>query len=170
MRGIDHMFGANDMHGVIGAAAKLTIDASAVGHRIAPDKGIPQHAWIGKSGSDQADARRPQDIRRPGTPVDTAGDDDYLVALLSKRHGQMTPDESGTTGNRDSHGCLVVKQIARDDLALDLRSALVDPGGADLAVEMLEEVAAFQRDRAMNLDRGIDHLLRRLGGEEFRHR
>src|SRR5437588_10713902 len=64
----------------------------------------------------------------------------------------------------------LAKQVAGDDFALDLGRALVDPGGADLAVEMLEEMAPLQRDRSVNLDRGVDHLLRRLSGEEFRHR
>src|SRR2546423_167206 len=83
----------------------------------------------------------------------------------------MATDESGAPRNRDSHRLpLMAKQVAGDDFALDLRSALVYPGGADLAVEMLEEMAPLQRDRSVNLDRGVDHLLRRLSGEEFRHR
>jgi len=62
------------------------------------------------------------------------------------------------------------EQIPGDDFPLDFRRSFVDARRAHLAVEMLEEVAARQRDRAMNLDRGVDHLLRGLGGKQFCHR
>ena len=47
-------------------------------------------------------------------------------------------------------------QLARNDAALHLRCALVDPWGPDLPVEVLEQVSAPQRPRAVNLDGGVD--------------
>src|SRR5437870_13783933 len=61
------------------------------------------------------------------------------------------------------------EQIPGDDFPLEFRRSFVDARRAHLAVEMLEEVAARQRDRAMNLDRGVDHLLRGLGGKSSGH-
>src|SRR5436305_8368529 len=62
------------------------------------------------------------------------------------------------------------KEIAGDDLALDLGRPLVDTGGAHFAVKVLEEMPLLQRDRAVDLDGHINDLLRGLGGEQLRHR
>src|SRR5438105_13815214 len=62
------------------------------------------------------------------------------------------------------------KQVAGDDLALDLGGALVDPRRPHLAVEVLQQVTLLQRDGAVDLDRGVDHGLGGLGGAELGHR
>ena len=63
-----------------------------------------------------------------------------------------------------------LEELAGDDRALDLRRALVDARRPDVTVEVLEQVAALQRLRAVELDALVDDLLRGLGGEELRHR
>src|SRR4051794_36012387 len=62
------------------------------------------------------------------------------------------------------------EELAGDDLALDLGGALVDARRADLAVEVLEDVALLEGARAVDLDRHVDRPLRGLGGEQLRHR
>src|SRR5919108_318856 len=61
------------------------------------------------------------------------------------------------------------EQVAGDDLALDLAGALVDPGGPDLAVQLLQGVAALQRPGPEDLHRRVHHPLSRLGGEQLGH-
>ena len=55
-------------------------------------------------------------------------------------------------------------------IALHLRRALVDPWGPDLPVEVLEQVSAPQRPRAVNLDGGVDDVLGGLRREQLGHR
>src|SRR5919108_160281 len=61
------------------------------------------------------------------------------------------------------------EQVAGDDLALDLAGALVDPGSPDLAVQLLQEVAALQRPGPEDLHCRVHHPLSRLGGEQLGH-
>src|ERR1700736_4379061 len=62
------------------------------------------------------------------------------------------------------------KQVPGDDLPLDLGRPLEDPGCAHFPVEVFEQVPTFEGDRAVHLDRDVDHLLRGLGGKQLRHR
>ena len=61
-------------------------------------------------------------------------------------------------------------RLARNDRALHLRCALVDPRGPDLPVEVLEQVSALQRPRAVDLDGGVDDVLGGLRSEQLGHR
>src|SRR6202521_4589358 len=62
------------------------------------------------------------------------------------------------------------KQVPGDDLPLDLGRPLEDPGCAHFPVEVFEQVPTLEGDRAVHLDRDVDHLLRGLGGKHLRHR
>src|SRR6202022_1758319 len=64
----------------------------------------------------------------------------------------------------------VSEEVPGDDLALDLRCALVDPGSPDLPIEVLEQVPLLERDRAVHLDGGVDHLLGGLRSKQLGHR
>src|ERR1041385_3779536 len=64
----------------------------------------------------------------------------------------------------------LLEELAGDDLPLDFGRALVDARRAHLTVEVLEQVAVLEGPGPVDLDRGVDGSLRRLGGEELRHR
>src|SRR3954471_1499620 len=56
---------------------------------------------------------------------------------------------------------------AGDDRPLHLGGALVDPRRPHLTIEPLEQVAALESPRAVQLDRLVDDPLRRLGREQL---
>src|SRR5204863_4221990 len=62
------------------------------------------------------------------------------------------------------------EELAGDDLALDLGGTLVEARRPDLPVEVLEEVALLEGPCTVDLDGDVDGALRRLGGEQLRHR
>src|SRR5580704_16926682 len=61
-------------------------------------------------------------------------------------------------------------QLARDDEFLDLGCALVDPQGADLAIEALDNFAASDPAATEHLQRPIDNALSSLRCGHLRHR
>src|SRR3712207_1591607 len=74
---------------------------------------------------------------------------------------------SGLTGRKTLMDALATQQLSGDDRPLDLAGALVDSRGADLAVQVLQQVALLQRPCAMDLHRGVDDELRRLRGVQL---
>src|SRR5437867_664872 len=106
-----------------------------MGHRVAAGKRMAENVWIGETCLGEGHPGSAQDLSRPGALIHSPRNSDNLVAFLRQRHREMTTDESGASGNRDSHRLpLMAKQISGDDLALDLGRAFVDPGSPDLAV------------------------------------
>ena len=77
---------------------------------------------------------------------------------------------SGSSYRGRATGLGFAKHRPGDDLALNLRRALVDPGGAHVAVQVLERMTLLERDRAVELDCGVDRLLGDLGREQLGHR
>src|SRR5882757_11260417 len=68
-----------------------------------------------------------------------------------------------------SWGLPVLEQLAGDDRTLYLGGALVDARGADVSVEVLEQVAALEGAGTMQLQALVDDPLGRLSSEQLGH-
>src|SRR5687767_8186813 len=61
------------------------------------------------------------------------------------------------------------EERAADDELLDLRRALVDAEGTDLAIEALDDGAVRHAEASEELHGAVDDALRGLGREHLRH-
>ncbi len=158
------------MDGSIRLPTELSVDPGAVSHRVASSKRLRHSAFIGKPCRDQPNALRSENLSRPRTAIEAAGNDDNLMTEVRQGDRQVTANEPRAPGDGDFHRLrLLAKQIAGNDLALNLGRAFVDPRGTDFSIEVLEEMALFERHGAVNLDGDIDHLLRGLRRKQLRH-
>src|SRR5262249_15322159 len=108
--------------------------------------------------------QRPDDRRR--LPVGgTPGGSGRLASPCHPGHAIRRPG-----WRRPRASGRLLEQLPGDDRALDLGGALVDARRADLTVQLLQQVSPLQRPGSVDLHRRVHHELRRLGGEQLRHR
>ena len=60
---------------------------------------------------------------------------------------------------------ILLQQLAGDDELLDFGGAFVDAQGADVAIETLDDRAAYQAGAAVNLNGAVDDSAGCFGGE-----
>src|SRR6266852_5997174 len=83
---------------------------------------------------------------------------------------ELTPlkrEQDSRTPKRHRLKPVLLKQVARDDLALDLAGAFVDRDDAGVAVHALDVGLARIADAAVNLHRFIDYAIHHFAGVEF---
>ena len=77
---------------------------------------------------------------------------------------------TGPEGRGRAARTLLAQEVAGDDEVLDLGRPFVDPQGAHRAVEPIDDARREHAAAAEDLHRVVHDALRRLGGEELRHR
>jgi hypothetical protein len=109
------------MDGSIRLSTELSVDPGAVSHRVASSKRLRHSAFIGKPCRDQPNALRSENLSRPRTAIEAAGNDDNLMTEVRQGDRQVTANEPRAPGDGDFHRLrLLAKQIAGNDFALDL--------------------------------------------------
>src|SRR5215210_6110588 len=77
--------------------------------------------------------------------------------------------QSSGGGRRSRTNRSIMEHLPGDHDLLNLRGSFIDPQGPNLAVEALDRRPAYDTASAEQLERPIDDLLRRFGGEQLRH-
>src|SRR5919109_5518236 len=80
-----------------------------------------------------------------------------LDRSLTARRSSLPPGRS--LFQKPAEKTSLAEQFPADDLALDLGGALVDAGGPDIPVQMLQEVTALEAGGPVDLDRRVHHPL-----------